>query len=173
VLLFSMMLPQIILDTLACQSIILMQMTKMLWTAKTGWSLLAEINPPPNYKWSSCKLGALLLVVFVGSTAWIRKVSRVIKLAADGIHSQQFAWAKMGEEIEELENTPRNKHTHLDTQRSYNKSPNKNNNQNTHTHRDHRRSCKSSPNNNNNNNNSNKVVRERERERAVGKDWWE
>jgi hypothetical protein len=38
----------------------LMQMTKMLWIAKAGSSLLAEINSPPNYKGSSCK-GALVL----------------------------------------------------------------------------------------------------------------
>jgi hypothetical protein len=50
-------------------------------------------------------------------------------------YTQQFTSAKMGEEIEELENTPRNKHTHLDTQRrSCNRSPNNNNNQNTHKH---------------------------------------
>jgi hypothetical protein len=76
----------------------------------------------------------------------------------------ELKWEK---KFEELENTPRNKHTHLDTKRSYNRSPN---NKNQNTYRKHtetqRRSCNSNP-RNNNNNNSNKVLREREREREL------
>jgi hypothetical protein len=48
-------------------------------------------------------------------------------------YTQQFASAKWKKKLRSWKkNTPRNKHTHLDTQRNCNRSPN-NNNQNTHT----------------------------------------